>query len=261
MTQAASTTNETQGTEAPMARCWICGRPADSGEHKAKKSDLRAVQRHVSQARPLILNDANSKNRKVSGLNADPLKWPKSLCQDCNTTLTQPYDRAWEAVSAALGGWTPPLRPGSVVRANRIFPMDTARSMLAVHLYFVKAFGCLVVEAAKQGKATNINVPGLATAIKNGRAYSDIYLGFGIPKRIVEGPIVSGDDLHTIAENDGSLIGAWWHYNVNGICVRIVYVPSRPQAVLLAKKEGLWHPRDGGHRFVVRDWTDEAQSE
>lgn len=154
-------------------------------------------------------------------------------------------------MSRGLQGWTPALRPDSVVRTNRIFPTDTARQMLAVHLFFVKAFGCVVVEA---GGTAKIDVQSLAAAIRGGRAHPNIYLGIGIPQHIAKGPIVSASDL-TVVTPDGSSHGAdlaTWFYNVNGICITVVYAPDM---AAWARNEGLWHPRDGSGRFVVKDFA------
>jgi hypothetical protein len=120
-------------------------------------------------------------------------------------------------------------------------------------LYFVKALGCLAVEA---GNATKLDVRSLATAIKSGRAHSDIYFSIGIPQQFTKGPIISTDDLHVITEKaSGALEMAWWHYNVDGICAQVVWIPSGPGALILVRKEGLWHPRDGSNRCVVKDFT------
>jgi hypothetical protein len=109
--------------------CWICeSAVADSGEHKSKKSDLKAV---------------------FGGPDAPRLKWTSVICGYCNSTRTQPHDMAWETLHAELRKRVPSLKPGVRVLGNSVFRHDTARAMLNVHLYFAKAFGCtLVVEKA-----------------------------------------------------------------------------------------------------------------
>ena len=73
--------------------CWICNNaPADSGEHKSKKSDLKAVFGEASPQRPLYLNDSKARNHKVQSLDADRLKWTSVICGYCNSTRTQPHD-------------------------------------------------------------------------------------------------------------------------------------------------------------------------
>ncbi len=73
-------------------QCWICGDTADSGEHKSKRSDLKAVFGKVSAKRPIHFHDGTKLNRKVKSLDADVLKWRNVICHYCNTTRTQPHD-------------------------------------------------------------------------------------------------------------------------------------------------------------------------
>jgi hypothetical protein len=156
--------------------CWICNNaPADSGEHKSKKSDLKAVFGEASQQRPLYLHSSKGPNRKVYGLDASGLKWPNVICGYCNSTRTQPHDKAWALLHMELRKRAPSLKPGDRVCGNRVFRHDTAKEMLNVHLFFVKAFGCtLVAENAP------LDIAPFAKAIMTGKPQPDFYLHFGI---------------------------------------------------------------------------------
>ena len=60
------------------SNCWICeSATAGSGEHKSKKSDLKAVFGEVTQQRPIYLNGGETRNRKVPSRDASALKWTK----------------------------------------------------------------------------------------------------------------------------------------------------------------------------------------
>jgi hypothetical protein len=87
-----------------MQLCWICHtRPADSGEHRFKASDVRSVAPRISQATPVFLQrDSRATNNRVGSAKADRLKFAKSICTECNNALTQPYDVAWGRLSAYL---------------------------------------------------------------------------------------------------------------------------------------------------------------
>jgi hypothetical protein len=83
--------------------CWICNRnEANSGEHKTKRSDLLAVLGEPTQEEPFYFHDLERRNRPVGSLNAKILKAPIRICAECNTTRTQPHDRAWEQMSDRL---------------------------------------------------------------------------------------------------------------------------------------------------------------
>src|SRR5258708_1281489 len=128
-----------QSMNAPT--CWVCGAPATTGEHRTKKSDARAVFGRIVPDKPIMLHNSKGKNIPVRSLDAKPLKSPRSLCADCNNRRTQPHDRAWERLSAALRKRIPSMTAGQSLRANNVFPYQTSREMKNVHLYFVKLFG------------------------------------------------------------------------------------------------------------------------
>jgi hypothetical protein len=83
--------------------CWICKQnKADSGEHKTKRSDLKAVLGPPTQEEPFFYHDLHKANRPVGSLDAKILKSPVRFCAYCNNTRTQPHDLAWEVMSDRL---------------------------------------------------------------------------------------------------------------------------------------------------------------
>jgi hypothetical protein len=226
------------------ANCWICGDPANSGEHKAKKSDLKAVFLKVSDQRPIHYHDGIRLNRKVMSLNANLLKWRDCICHYCNTTRTQPHDLAWEALHAELRRRLPMLKEGSVVRANSIFPQNTARAMLHVHLYFVKALGCAIV----MEKAA-LDIAPFSKAIISEMAHPDFYLELGLASG-PSVPVIQASPIHTFQNPDGSLIQATWFYNAEGLVVEARLIPGA-LAQKVAAKQSAWHPRLGTNRLRI----------
>lgn len=161
-------------TPTRQSKCWICGNDATTGEDKTKRSDLRSAFGVPTQSNPLFLHDQQRRNRHIGSLDAELLKSPGRICSHCNNTRTQPYDLAWDKLSAALRTRTPAIAPGDIVRLNRIFPYGTAREMRNVHLYFVKLFGCHIA-----GNPIPLDIGGFADAIMHGRAHPCVYLNFG----------------------------------------------------------------------------------
>jgi hypothetical protein len=72
-----------------------------------------------TQQQPYYFHDLERRNRPVGSLNAPILKAPIRICAECNTTRTQPHDKAWERMSDRLR--TRRLKIGQWVRANSIF--------------------------------------------------------------------------------------------------------------------------------------------
>ncbi len=231
----------------PNLKCWICGGDASSGEHKTKKTDLLSVFGKWTQANPLYYHDADRANQLVRGPKSDVLKSPSLICAHCNNERTQPHDRAWEVMSSWFRQNLPAMPTGSVVRATRIFPYDTKRQMLNVHLFFLKLFGCALLEAA--GKIP-IDLEPFASAIMRGRAHPDVYLKFG------HGPAIVGRaNLRNEQTSDKTHQIAGWSYLLDGFEVQVLFAKSIASIISeWVKATHAWHPRLGTNKLIVADY-------
>src|SRR5262249_33677635 len=130
---------------------------------------------------------------------------------------------------------------------SRIFPYNTTQQMLNVHLYFVKLFGCHIVDAG-----IPIDVGTFANAILLGKAHPDVYLQCGCD-RMFNGAAMTGmSDIHV--ENrtsDGSCAFVTWSYFVQGLGVNVMFATQaeRRQGLI-----GAWHPRSGTNRLLMADF-------
>lgn len=234
---------------ATLPKCWICGDAATTGEHKTKRSDLRSVFGIPTQSNPLYLHDAEKRNRRVGSLDAKVLKSPGRICPHCNNTRTQPHDRAWEKLSAALRTRTPAIAPGSIVRTNRIFRYDTAREMLNVHLYFVKLFGCHIA-----GNDIPLDIASFADAIMNEKAHPCVYLKFGCGRMFAGKPMTGMSDMWlTPAPPGGTSTFATWFYDVETVGINVMF------AVAEERRQGLvgaWHPGHSTTKLTMADYRE-----
>jgi hypothetical protein len=227
--------------------CWICGGEAGSGEHKTKRSDLAAIFREPSPATPLRLHTASRKNQRIASFNSDKLKFPDRICHFCNTARTQPYDRAWQQMSSWLWLRAPSLRPGAIVRANRIFPHDTGRKMRDVQLYFCKLFGCLILEGG-----VPIDTASFSKAIMSGSFHPDLYLKFTLDN---PGTALAGrTDLHLQLTPEGECLCAVWVYYVGSIGVMVML--ARDGHAMRERMKGAWHPRFGTNQLPLHSLDD-----
>jgi hypothetical protein len=226
--------------------CWICkNNKADSGEHKTKRSDLLAVLGTVSQKQPFFYSDTKRKNQVVGSLDAKILKSPVRICAHCNNARTQPHDRAWERMSDRLRSRRPTI--GRWVRYNRIFKRFTKREMIAVHLYFLKLFGCMIAEAKANGHEVPIDLDIFSASIMSGRPHAEVHLQFG---RYDLG--VRRSDLHCWKHDPGGGVLGGWLYQLDPIAVSVLYV----QAGKFEDRQDIWHPhsRTSAKRFLVADF-------
>ena len=118
------------------------------GKHKTKNSDLKLAFGTCSQNNPLYYHDANQANQIIRGFRSPILKFSNPICNYCNSERTQPHNRAWGFMSLWFRQHIITMKPGNIIRANKIYPFDTRQRMLNVHLYFVKLFGCTLLETA-----------------------------------------------------------------------------------------------------------------
>ena len=228
--------------------CWVCGADADTAEHKAKKSNLKAIFESVSQADPVFMHDGKRTNVPVGGFDRKSMKWSKTLCEDCNTTRTQPYDRAWDAVSAWLRGRR--IEPGSVLRATAINRgYGTRKLLLDMHLYFVKSLGCYLVDGGVPFERATFR-----TALLTGRPHPGVYLKFGRGALLAGQQQVGLTDAEWISERagDGSAAAAAFRTTVGPIAVLVFY--QQNDKVKFVSAKGAWHTRQKTSKIVIADF-------
>ena len=235
-----------EGEKAPgTILCWICNRDeANSGEHKTKRSDLAAVLGSPTQDRPFYFHDLERQNKPVKSLDAKILKAPIRICDKCNTTRTQPHDRAWEHMSDQLRSRR--LVIGRWVRANRVFRHDTRRQMINVHLFFLKLFGCMLCEAKASGHDVPIDIAPFSEAIMTGRPHSEVHLQFG-----KHDGTVGRSNLHGWSTEHGSVL-AGWLYELDSVAVSVLFA----QAGRWEHRPDLWHPQShtSSKRLQIADF-------
>lgn len=156
-------------------KCWIC--PADekaTGDHKIKASDLKALFRKPSQKKPLFLSTDLRRNIKIGSIKRSPhLKSKAPMCAYCNNTRTAPHDETWRKLSKYLREKRPIIKSNETIKLSKIFRGSVKRSMLDVHLFFVKVFGCAISE-----NNISIDISGFSDAIMHQKAHPLIHLVF-----------------------------------------------------------------------------------
>jgi hypothetical protein len=117
--------------------------------------------------------------------------------------------------------------------------------MLKVHLYFLKLFGCQIIEGG-----IPIDIQPFARAILNGKAHDNVYLGFGPTPP--GGPLkLAGGSNVCVARLGEECAFATWFYEVGNLSVNIMYAMSGEN------REGLvdaWHPRLGCKRIKMKNF-------
>lgn len=234
-------------------QCWICGGSANSREHKIKKSDLKSVFGQTSQKSPLRYHNDEKRNIPIGGLDNNWLKSSSSICSHCNNTLTQPHDYAWETLSYTLRSRYLIYNDKKTIRANKIFTFNTRTQMLNVHLYFVKIFGCLIID----GKIP-IDTTEFSKAILSNKAHPNLFLKFGYRNVKEYKNQVGRSNINTAQTSDENCAFATWLYEVESIFVNVMYAKDEE------RRQGLidsWHPKFGTNKLHLIKYTPTASAQ
>ena len=212
-------------------KCWICGAEANSGEHIPKASDISSVFGEVVQNKPIYKHDNENKNLIVKGIKSSILKSNARICMQCNNQRTQPHDRAWEKFSYYLRNREPKLESGQRVRLSKVFPGSRVSSILGVHLFFVKLFGCQIAE-----HEIPISLELFSKAILENVTHPHIHLA--ICPAIYNYKMIGGSEVYVDNEVKHITFATWFYY-LDSFCVRVMYAePGENREGMI----GSWHP-------------------
>ena len=235
---------ETEASESCAELCWICGHnPATTREHWLKKADVVNYLRPATQKNPLHLHRNWKPHGRVGGANSKLLKFEPSICEDCNSHRTQPYDRAWDTLHACLrANWPAILRTGHF-DLTKVFPDDPALGALHVHLYFAKLFGCVAYELK-----VPIDLSGFARSIYFGVPHPDMALAVCNDDQ-ARRPMALRSEIGVWGQPGGITEGTVWVYMVSPVAVKVFW--RAPQAGDLRPEAATWHPLDGQMRIKI----------
>jgi hypothetical protein len=235
---------EVQGSSPAL--CWICSHnPATTREHWLKRADLVNYLRPASQENPLLLHRNWKPHGKVAGPNSKLLKFEPSICEDCNSHLTQPYDRAWDALHGYLRGKWQAVRRAGYFDLRAVFPDDPALGALHVQLYFAKLYGCLLHE-----ERVPIDLRGFARSVYHGVPHPDMALGVCHDDQNVTGrKMALRSEIHVWGQSRRVIEGTVWLYLMSPIGIKVFW--RTPRAVDLRPIGATWHPLDGRTRVRV----------
>jgi hypothetical protein len=137
-------------TELTLRPCWICGDPADSEEHRRKRSDLvaRYGKNWTPEQQPFVIRgDGSSRWTRIQGPNDGKNLYQNMLCCACNNARTKPYDQAYQEFSDWVLTHTTTLHDKEEIDFVEIFGDAYAAKSFDLLRYFAKSLGCQIVYA------------------------------------------------------------------------------------------------------------------
>ena len=218
-----------------QAVCWICRIKPDSGEHRFKASDVRTRAAGLSQKKPIFLQrDGQATNDAITGAKARMLKFNRSICSDCNNSLTQPYDKAWERLSTYLYTNWPTIVSQGWFDLRGPFPTETRRAAFHVHLYFVKLFGCKLVE-----DDVPLDLSRFSRALLTGKAHPEVCVAIALPPSGTDQIMFYDSEVGAMRNQEGSFHGAIWMYVARPVAVKVGWIKAGAPLHLPGHP---WHP-------------------
>lgn len=206
-----------------IQKCWICGKHADSSEHRVKKSDLlRHFGRGSYRGNSAVAHVTQGEISPVQGPNSDLLKYKASLCKHCNNTFTQPFDRAYDTFVRWVENNEDSVLFRRFIDFHDVYGSDFELSQRNLYKYFTKSFGCRLVYAGVEVP------PDMVELLKLDSFRTCLRISFAVNEDIRLMPITDrksffgkGGLCQMISKSDPSVInGYYWdeHFSWFTIC-------------------------------------------
>ena len=195
-------------------KCWMCDNAATSAEHKIKCSVLKSAFPNTSLKIGDRLIKTNSAGERcvVQGWQSKEVKYKKNLCENCNGSVSQAWDRAYDDLVSFISKNPELVYKKKIVDLRLVYGGEVKKRQMSLFQYFAKAFGCSIYDA-------NCEVPPVILDVVSGRVYGK---SFFITVAAIEeiynrNPAIEGllgcSDLKSW--NDGNIPVAWlWSQNL-----------------------------------------------
>lgn len=197
--------------------CWICQTNiADTAEHALKKSDIvrkygKGSYQNLGEKQPIHFKDG--KITKLQGANSDAIKNQKDLCKQCNNSLTQPFDRAYDKFIEYVIDNYELILERRFIDFEEIYGEDFPDQQTNLFKYFLKSFGCRIYANP------DFKVPlDIITILKNDLNHfdTDIKITMSINKEIIR--ILGKENFNFIGKAE------MLYYNLDDAQINLVSV-------------------------------------
>lgn len=224
--------------------CWICGNIANSKEHLIKASDVRAFFGEVSEDRPLYKHTGKNKNHKIMSAKSINIKTKKTvICQRCNNQETSKHDEAWSELLRFIHDNLGHIKKNGKVKLSKVFPGKGKREARNFHLFFVKHFGCRIID-----ESIPIPIDLFSHSVKKNVPHPNLYLSFNTRSSgVKEPPYVGLSCVHKKWSGE-KLVSATYEYTIGELDVQVTWFESKP----IQNVRNSWHPNGRSNIITFR---------
>ena len=221
----------TSESNMTLPQCWICGAPANSREHRIKKSDLmRRYGRQSYRSMGGMVHVIGGEPHDIQGPSDSRLTYEPLLCADCNNAKSQPWDKAYEQFECRVFEHSREILRKRFILLEDVFGSENFSGACPnLYKYFVKAFGCRLV-------AANMMVPhDLVALLSQDHFLTKLRLAFAVNKTIFlmeagerDNYLGLGELVRLDSRSRGRMEQYTWHMQIGWLRVSFFYDTEVP---------------------------------
>lgn len=160
--QASHQPQHPQMQHSYQGSCWWCASPADSREHRYKKTDVvRAFGPGPWTDGVVRVRSDSDYEEHIQGPNSDKLKFAKVLCANCNNAKSQPFDVAYDTFASFVHLNSEAVVKSGTFQFSKIYGTGWRDARRDLGRYFIKNICCRLAE-------DGVRVPSVVIDYMNG---------------------------------------------------------------------------------------------
>lgn len=132
-------------------KCWWCSNNADSGEHRFKRSDIiREFGRGAYGKGEVVKTEGDfdvDNGLPIQGPKSTYLKFPKNICQKCNSERSQSFDFAYDKFMTYIKENEEMIFVSKVINLRTVFGDNWPTEYSNLIKYFVKSISTRFADA------------------------------------------------------------------------------------------------------------------
>jgi hypothetical protein len=205
----------------------MCGKESNRREHIIKKSDIiRVYGNGPYKGENALVHVKNGNMMVVQGPDSKKVKYKSSLCHECNTTFTKPFDIAYDNFISFIYENEQEILRKRFVNFSDVYGKDFEEGQRNLYKYFAKSFGCRLYDAGSsvpQDISSSLQKKSFITGLRiNFSVNEDILI---LPNEIRDGFIGKGDLLVWLDKTDKSEINGYtWNEHVSWLFISYWYL-------------------------------------
>lgn len=160
-------------------KCWICGAPATTSEHKYKHSDLRRIRGSSKEDGVYRVAKVGYTGELRSLKKGHAVLWSRCLCAKCNNQRSQPFDRSYDQFVDYISVNWEGLMKARRLKWRHVYGDDWGAKAKNLSKYLVKQFGCML-------RTENLPVPPEAPRFLNDGDIGDLTVSMFVDDELLD---------------------------------------------------------------------------